>query len=91
MIKGVITNNINNNFIVNILIPMIIGYLFYALVILNILKKFDIDNVIQSIIMNIIDTVVIDLINNESIDIKINDLLGRYIYDKFVKDKILFS
>ena len=41
--------------------------------------------------MNIIDTVVIDLINNESIDIKINDLLGRYIYDKFVKDKILFS
>lgn len=95
IIKAILTNTLNYQFIYTLLIPTIIGFLVYMLLIKPYLDKYNNNQKINinSILMHITDTLLIELIDSEPITIKpkINDLIGRYIYENFVKQKILFN
>lgn len=92
VIKSIITNKLNYNTLTTIIIPSMCGYLVYGLVIDNYLDNHNITKIIKTLIMNITDNIIVDLIEeDESINIKQNDLIGRYIYETIVKQKILFN
>ena len=91
VIKSIIANKLNYNTLTTIIIPSMCGYLVYGLLIDKYLDNHNITKNIKTLIMTIVDNSVVDLIENESIDVKKNDLIGRYIYETFVKQKILFN
>jgi len=91
VIKSIIANKLNSNTLTTIIIPSMCGYLVYGLVIDNYLDNHNITKIIKTLIMNIADNIIVDLIEDEPINIKQNDLMGRYIYETIVKQKILFN
>ena len=91
VVRSILTNNLTVDTIKHKIIPTLIGYIIFNVIIEKYLDDFKVPVIVKKILIAVVDTLVVELIENQDFNLYYGDLLGRFLYEYKVKEFLIFK